>query len=119
MYAIVKVGGKQYRVEKGDSLLVDRMPDEQGTKVALEPLMFRPDGDDDAVFSAEDLQKVKVEATVTGHERGKKIHVLKFKPKRGYKRRQGHRSDLTRLEIGDIKLLSRKPAAKKADTDGS
>jgi large subunit ribosomal protein L21 len=112
MYAIVKVGGKQYRVEKGDSLLVDRMPDDEGAKVALQPLLFKGDSDD-AVFAGADLEKVKVEAVVTGHERGKKIHVLKFKPKRGYKRRMGHRSDLTRLEIGDIKLLSRKPAAAK------
>ena len=113
MYAIVKVGGKQYRVEKGDTLLVDRMPDDEGAKVALEPLMFRGDGKDEAVFSGDELGKVKVEATVAGHLRGKKIHVLKFKPKRGYKRRQGHRSELTRLEIGDIKMLSRKPAAAK------
>ena len=64
---------------------------------------------------------MKVEAVVTGHERGKKIHVLKFKPKRGYKRRGGHRSELTRLEIKEIKLLSRKPAAKKKEEaeDGS
>jgi large subunit ribosomal protein L21 len=113
MYAIVKVGGKQYRVEKGDSLLVDRMPDDEGAKVALRPLLFKDDSDD-AVFASSDLDKVKVEAVVKGHERGPKIHVLKFKPKRGYKRRMGHRSDLTRLEIGDIKLLSRKPAAAKA-----
>ena len=112
MYAIVKVGGKQYRVEKGDTLLVDRMPDDEGAKVSLEPLMFRGDKDE-AVFSGDDLGKVKVEATVTGHLRGKKIHVLKFKPKRGYKRRQGHRSELTKLEIGDIKMLTRKPAAAK------
>ena len=76
------------------------------------------------VFAGDALAKVKVEATVTGHERGKKVHVLKFKPKKGYKRRQGHRSDLTRLEIGDIRMLSRKPAekkpaAKKEDSDGS
>ncbi|NLT06574.1 MAG: 50S ribosomal protein L21 [Solirubrobacterales bacterium] len=116
MYAIVKVGGKQYRVEPGDSLLVDRMPEDKGAKVALEPLLFKGDGDE-LVFSGDDLAKVKVEAKVTGHERGDKIHVLKFKPKRGYKRRMGHRSDLTRIEIADIKLLSRKPAAKKAKED--
>ena len=143
MYAIVKVGGKQYRVEKGDTLLVDRMPEDEGAKVSLEPLMFRGDGKDEAVFSGDDLGKVKVEATIAGHLRGKKIHVLKFKPKRGYKRRSGHRSELTRLEIGEIKLQARKtaaakpkaeakpkpaakkpapkkkPAAKKEDTDGS
>lgn len=115
MYAIVKVGGKQYRVEKGDSLLVDRMPEDEGAKVALEPLLLKGDGDDDAVFAGDDLAKVKVEAVVKGHERGPKIHVLKFKPKRGYKRRYGHRSDLTRIEIGDMKLLSRKSTAKTVD----
>ena len=129
MYAIVKVGGKQYRVEKGDSLLVDRMPDEEGAKVTLEPLLFRPDGKDDAVFGGDQLGKVKVEATVTGHVRGPKLHVLKFKPKTGYKQRQGHRSELTRLEIRDIKLGSgarkaksqpaKKPAKKEGDADGS
>ena len=129
MYAIVRVGGKQYRVEKGDSLLVDRMPDEEGSKVMLEPLLFRPDGDDGAVFGGDDLGNVKVEATVTGHVRGPKIHVLKFKPKHGYKRRQGHRSELTRLEIRDITHGSgggkakREPAKrarpKQEDPDGS
>ncbi len=114
MYAIVKVGGKQYRVEKGDSLVVDRLRDDEGAKVALEPLLYRSDAD--AVFDADALRKVKVEAVVTGHERGKKVHVLKFKPKRGYKRRSGHRSELTRLEIKDIKMLTRKPATKKAET---
>ena len=119
MYAIVKVGGKQYRVEKGDSLVVDRMPDDEGATVALQPLLFRSD---DAAFGADDLAKVKVEAVVRGHERGKKIRVFKFKPKRGYKKTMGHRSELTRLEISEIKMLSRKPAAKKKpkeDPDGA
>jgi large subunit ribosomal protein L21 len=119
MYAIVKVGGKQYRVEKGDSIVVDRMSADEGEKVALQPLLYA-DGDK-SVLSGAELEKVKVEATVTGHERGKKIHVLKFKPKRGYKRRSGHRADLTRLEIGDIKVAARRAAAKKKETaeDGS
>ena len=108
-YAIVKVGGKQYRVETGDELVVDRLREDEGAKLALEPLLFRPDKGD-AVMAGEELGKVKVEATVKGHERGKKIHVLKFKPKKGYKRRSGHRSEHTRLEIGDIKLLTRRPA---------
>ena len=117
MYAIVRVGGKQYRVEKGDHLVVDRMAEEEGAKVALEPLLFRSD---DTVFDTESLEKVKVEAVVRGHLRGEKIRVLKFKPKRGYKRRMGHRSEQTVLEIADIKMLSRKPAAKKeAAEDGS
>ena len=61
-YAIVKVGGKQYRVEKGDELVVDRLREDQGAKVALEPLLFRPDKGD-AVIGGDDLGKVKVEAT--------------------------------------------------------
>jgi len=99
MYAIVKVGGKQHRVETGDTLVVDRMPEDEGAKVTLEPLFYGGDGQ---ITVGDDLAKVKVEATVVGHERGKKIHGLKFKPKRGYKVRYGARADLTRLEIGDI-----------------
>ena len=117
MYAIVKAGGKQYRVEEGDSLLVDRMREDEGAKVNLDALMLG-DGDKSVIDPA-DAEKIKVEAVVVGHERGKKVHVLKFKPKRGYRRRSGHRSDLTRLEIREIKLLSRRPAKKKEDDDGS
>jgi len=115
MYAIVKTGGKQYRVEQGQTLLVERLPDEEGAKVALEPLLYR--GDDDIVDGA-DLAKVKVEAKVLAHERGPKLRIVKFKPKRGYKRRTGHRQDLTRIEITSIKMAARKTAAaaKKAET---
>jgi large subunit ribosomal protein L21 len=116
-YAIVRVGGKQYRVEEGDSIVVDRMRADEGAKVDLEPLMYA-DGDK-SVLDPGDLGKVKVSATVTGHERGKKIHGLKFKPKRGYKRRYGHRQDLTRLEIADIKVGAARRSAKKEDSDGS
>ncbi|HYN51163.1 MAG TPA: 50S ribosomal protein L21 [Thermoleophilaceae bacterium] len=117
-YAIVKVGGKQYRVEEGDSIVVDRMRADEGDKVDLEPLMFA-DGDK-SVLDPGDLGKIKVRATVTGHERGKKIHGLKFKPKRGYKRRYGARADLTRLEIADIKVgAAKRSAKKKEDPDGA
>ena len=115
MYAVVKIGGKQYRVEEGDSILVDRLPDGEGEKVIFEPLLYADDKK--ALFDGADLEKVKVEGVVQGHERGPKIHVLKFKPKKGYKRRTGHRSELTRVEIGEIKLLSRKPAGQKAGAD--
>src|ERR671937_567734 len=85
MYAVVKVGGKQYRVEKGETLLVDRMSASEGDKVTLDPLLLA-DGKN-TVFEGGDLAKIKVEAVVTGHERGPKIHVLKFKPKRAAKPR--------------------------------
>src|SRR5688500_3869128 len=101
-YAIVRVGGKQYRVEEGDSIVVDRLRAGEGEKVDLEPLLYA-DGDK-SVLDPGELGRIKVQATVAGHERGKKIHGLKFKPKRGYKRRYGHRQDLTRLEIAEIKV---------------
>src|SRR5918999_1844420 len=113
MYAIVKTGGKQYRVEKGQTLLVERLPEEEGAKVALEPILYRSD---DTVFDADGLAKVKVDAKIVEHLRGEKLRVFKFKPKRGYKRRTGHRQELTRIEITDIKQLSRKPATKKDET---
>ena len=117
-YAIVRVGGKQYRVEEGQSILVDRMRADEGDKVDLQPLLFA-DGDKSVLDSGE-LGRVKVQAVVTGHERGKKIHGLKFKPKRGYKRRYGARSHLTRVEISSIKTGARKKAAaKQEDSDGS
>ena len=116
-YVIVRVGGKQYRVEKGDSIVVDRMRAGEGDKVDLEPLMYA-DGDKSLLDPGE-LGRIKVKATVTGHERGKKIHGLKFKPKRGYKRRYGHRADLTRLEIAEINVGGARSAKKQEDEDGS
>ena len=101
MYAIVKTGGKQYRVERGQTLLVERLAAEQGSSVALEPILYRSD---EAVFDAPGLKKVKVTAKVVGHERGEKLRVFKFKPKRGYKRRTGHRQELTRIEVTDISM---------------
>ena len=115
-YAIVRVGGKQYRVEEGDSIVVDRLSASEGEKVDLEALLFA-DGSN-ALFEGDDLGKVKVEATLTGHERGKKIHGLKFKPKRGYKRRFGHRSQLTRLEISSIKAQARRSGGAKKEQEG-
>jgi large subunit ribosomal protein L21 len=101
MYAIVKTGGKQYRVERGQTLLVERLAAEEGSSVALEPILYRSD---DAVFDAAGLKKVKVTAKILAHERGEKLRVFKFKPKRGYKRRTGHRQELTRIEVTDISM---------------
>jgi large subunit ribosomal protein L21 len=109
-YAVIETGGKQYRVEQGTSLLVDRLSAKEGEKVALRAVMFR---DEEVVLGAKDLEKVKVEATVAEHLRGPKVKVFKYKPKKGYRRRAGHRSELTKLEVTEVKLLSRKPAAAK------
>jgi len=113
MYAIVKTGGKQYRVERGQALLVERLPDPDGASVTLRPLLY-VDGST-VVDSADQLAGVTVEARVVAHERGPKLRVVKFKPKRGYKRRTGHRQELTRLEVTEISLAERTEEA----SDGS
>lgn len=109
MYAIVKTGGKQYRVEKGQTLLVERLPAAEGADVALQPLMYRSD---ETVLDKAGLEQVKVTAKVLAHVRGEKLRVFKFKPKRGYKRRNGHRQELTRIEVTDISAGKAKAAAK-------
>ena len=98
-YAIVKTGGKQYRVEPGQTLLVERLAVEDGESVSLEPLLFV----DGSNVVDSDLSGVSVTARVVAHERGPKLRIVKFKPKRGYKRRTGHRQNLTRIEVTEVK----------------
>jgi large subunit ribosomal protein L21 len=122
MYAIVKTGGKQYRVSEGQTLLIERLPDDDGATVDLQPLLI-VDGDN--VRDGEDLADVTVQARILAHERGPKLRIVKFKPKRGYKRRNGHRQDLTRIEISTIGLSGsssgpmRTAATTSGGTDGS
>ena len=129
MYAVVETGGKQYKVEQGTSLLVDRLDAKEGDKVALRAVMFR---DTEVLAAPKELEKVKVEAKVAEHLRGPKIKVFKYKAKKGYRRKAGHRSELTKLEVTEVKLLksaakkpaekkpaAEKPAAKEEETDGS
>jgi large subunit ribosomal protein L21 len=111
MYAVVESGGKQYKVEEGTSLFVDRLDVKDGDKVALRPVLFR---DGEVITAAKDLAKVKVEAKVVGNLRGKKIKVFKYKAKKGYRRRAGHRSELTRLEVTSLKG-AKGGSAKKAE----
>jgi large subunit ribosomal protein L21 len=109
MYAIVKTGGKQYRVERGQRLLVERLRAEEGADVALQPILYRSQ---EAVFDKAGLETVTVTAKVLGHVRGEKLRVFKFKPKRGYKRRTGHRQELTQIEVTEIVQGARKTAPK-------
>ncbi|HWF50849.1 MAG TPA: 50S ribosomal protein L21 [Solirubrobacteraceae bacterium] len=111
MYAIVKTGGKQYRVEEGLTLLVERLPAEEGADVALQTLLY-VDGDD--VLDGDDLAAITVQATVVAHERGPKLRIVKFKPKRGYKRRTGHRQELTRIRVSRIGKAKSAPKRARA-----
>jgi large subunit ribosomal protein L21 len=116
MYAIVKTGGKQYRVERGQRLLVERLAAAEGASVALQPLLYRSE---EAVLDAAGLAKVKVTAKVLAHERGEKLRVFKFKPKRGYKRRTGHRQELTRIEVTEIAMSAGRAGAKAKDASAA
>jgi large subunit ribosomal protein L21 len=113
-YAVVKCGGTQHRVEEGMTLLVDRLKGDEGASIDLEPLLYA--GGKDTLLASSDLGRVKVKAKIVGHERGPKLRIFKFKPKRGYKRRTGHRQSLTRIEVTAIKLASRRSSGKSTAT---
>jgi large subunit ribosomal protein L21 len=97
----VRAGGRQEKVEVGTIVVLDRIQADENGKVELAPVLF-VDGDK-VTHDAKALSKVKVEAEVIGNERGRKIIIQKFKNKTGYKKRQGHRQELTRLKITSIK----------------
>lgn len=101
VYAIVKAGGRQEKVSVGDVVVMNRVGGEVGDTVNLTPLML-VDGDK-VTTGADDLAKVAVTAEIVRPERGKKITIMKFKNKTGYRRRQGHRQELTRVKVTGIK----------------
>ena len=101
MYAIVKTGGKQYKVAEGDLVKVEKIEGEPGSSVALTPVLL-VDGAN-VTSAADALAKVNVTAEIVEHAKGPKIKILKYKNKTGYKKRQGHRQPLTVLKITGIK----------------
>jgi large subunit ribosomal protein L21 len=103
-YAIIKVGGKQYRVREGEKLLVDRLKTDEG-KTFTPDLLFVPDGDGSGVT---------VTATVVGHVKGDKIRIGKYKRRTGYKKHTGFRASLTQIQIESIGKGSGRAAAKPA-----
>jgi large subunit ribosomal protein L21 len=100
VYAIVKAGGRQEKVAVGDIVVVDRLSARPGESVLL-PALLLVDGET-VTTDAATLAKVTVSAEVVRYERGPKIAILRFKNKTGYRRRQGHRQDLTRLKVTAI-----------------
>ena len=101
VYAVVRAGGRQEKVEVGTIVVLDRQSAKIGDKIEL-PSVLLVDGDA-VTTDADKLAKVTVTAEVLGEERGPKIVIQKFKNKTGYKKRQGHRQDLTRVKVTGIK----------------
>jgi large subunit ribosomal protein L21 len=110
-YAIISVGGKQYRVREGERLLVNRLATEEGKTFKPDVLMLGGDGEPDLA-----PKNATVTAKVVGHVLGEKIVIGKHKPKKGYKRRTGFRARLTQIEIESIgKKAARRSTAKKSE----
>jgi len=101
VYAIVKAGGRQEKVSVGDIVVVDRVSAKVGESLEL-PALLLMDGEKVTTDAAK-LAKVKVTAEVVRDEKGPKITILRYKNKTGYRRRQGHRQQLTRLKVTGIK----------------
>ena len=114
MYAVIRTGGKQYRVKVGDVIDVEKLPADDGADLRFEPLLV-VDDDGNVRSLAADLAGASVSATVVDTHRGKKLRVFTYKNKTGQKRTMGHRQSLTRLLVADIELPGGKKKADKAD----
>lgn len=99
MYAVIKSGGKQYRVEEGDQVYLEKLDAEVGDTVEFDVLALATD---DGLQAGDAVKDAKVTAEVIKHGRGKKIMVFKYKPKKRYRRRQGHRQPYTSVRITEI-----------------
>ncbi len=117
MYAVVKTGGKQYKVAKDDKIVVDRLEAEAGSALVLDEVLMVANGDQVNVGSPT-VKDAVVGATVIRHTRGDKIMVFRRKRRKNFRRICGHRQDLTLIQITDIATDGKlKPAAKKAEAD--
>ena len=112
MYAVVKTGGKQYRVAKDDTILVEKLDAEEGQKVTLSDVMLLGEGDNVTVGTPV-VANASVEAQVVSQTRGPKIIIFRRKRRKNHRRTQGHRQDLTLLKITDINTSAKKAAAPK------
>ena len=115
MYAVIKTGGKQYRVEEGEFLRVEKLDAEAGDKVELAEVLMLVDGDDVQV-GAPMIDGAVVSATVREQGRGEKVKIIKFRRRKHYRRQAGHRQSYTEILIDSISAAGakKKPAAKKA-----
>ncbi len=101
MYAVIVTGGKQYRVEEGEILRVEKLAAEEGASVQFDRVLMVGEGEQVKV-GAPVVEGAKVSATVRGHGRGEKIRIIKFRRRKNYMRRQGHRQDYTEIQVTGI-----------------
>lgn len=101
MYAVIETGGKQYRVAAGDTIDVERLSGEVGASIAIDRVLMVA-GDEGISIGAPVVSGASVSVTIAEHFRGPKITIFKFKPKKRYRRKTGHRQELTRIKIDAI-----------------
>ena len=101
MHAIIVTGGKQYKVTQGDILYVEKLPNEAGDTVTFDQVLAVIDGEK-ATFGQPTVSGASVQANVVKNGKGKKVIVFKYKPKKNYKRKQGHRQPYTKIEITKV-----------------
>ena len=101
MYAIVESGGRQYRAEEGHTFSVEKLPYEVGEQIELNSVLLLAN-DEEVKVGQPTVDGVSVKATVVDQYRGKKIFIWKYRPRKRYRRRQGHRQSYTRLRVDEI-----------------
>ena len=114
MYAIIESGGKQYKVEKGNVVKVEKLDAEVGAEVSFQALMTA--SGKTIKVGKPVIKDVTVKGKVIAHDKAKKVIVFKYKPKKDYRKKQGHRQPFTKVEITEISTAAKeKPAEKKAE----
>ena len=103
MNAIIVTGGKQYKVAEGDILYIEKLDNEAGDTVKFDQVLAILDGDN-ATFGKPVVEGASVEATIVKNGKGKEVRIFKYNPKKGYRKRQGHRQPYTKVEIGKISV---------------
>jgi large subunit ribosomal protein L21 len=101
MYAVIKTGGKQYRVKPGDTIDVEKLPYDVGDEIELDQVLLVANGSD-AQIGRPLVKGAKVKATVTRQAKGRKVVIFKYRPSKRYRRKRGHRQHYTRLRIDKI-----------------
>ena len=113
MYAIIETCGKQYKVSEGDVVFFEKLEAEEGKKVKFDKVILVSD-EGKVEVGTPYVKGAKVEGKVIAHGKAKKIIVFKYKAKKNYRRKQGHRQPYTKVEITSIKTATKKTATKKA-----
>ncbi|MEZ0232158.1 MAG: 50S ribosomal protein L21 [Methylophilaceae bacterium] len=113
MYAVIKTGGKQYRVTAGERLKVEKLIGDVGSSITLDKVLVLADGDN-VTIGAPLIAGASVQATVLSHGRGDKVMIFKFRRRKHYRKTQGHRQSYTEIQIGDIGASAKPAKAAKA-----